>query len=577
MKNESLAIDPGLEDRLYGQSAEIKTLEDLTTQRGTPIPALFNLFFKFIANPSTVSVETYKRMVDTDDTIGSGVDFLATLLAARLGTYQHPSDEVTAWVNKAFTMVEGGMYEAIKELLSAPWAGFSVLEQCWANTDHGFIVERLAPLPPTSVLFEVDRTGRLTPDGILQYQRAYNPQLLSGVGMYGSGFSPAGFPGIGRPDPLAKYGDMPFPIRTGNQAQYLSIRIPVQKCIHFAFNAQGKFGSPYGRSLLRRAYNHWLMKNAFMQMLAIAMDRKGTPILVVFADPNATVIDQAKVAPGQNVRGNAAAGIRAEQAALNAFKNIHNDSVVVLPGKKGQAFEVDPVQIQADPNSFIQAINNADRGALRALLLPSLIFGNGDGSGSFSLGQEHARTFEKILDGMCTGLNQVMIDQHVKRMIMFNFPEEVWRKDGFGAFSKRDFTQDELNKILEGYAIINGMGAIDMNDLEDLNKVREVAGFSLRKEVFQNMGLEAMGRENFNGEGDGNGQDLENPAEESGEAAGEKEGQADQAQERKEGHAGAPAPGQGEGGPGPGSVGQAIKRSIKSAIRPFIAKAGRGV
>lgn len=495
MNIDPLAIDPGLEQHLFDRHTEIKSIDDLMSQRGTPVPALMSIFFKFIKNPSTVSVDTFKRMVDTDDTVGSSVDLLATLLAARLGTYQHPSDEITAWVNKAFTMVDGGMYEAVKEIISAVWAGYSVNEQVWANTDHGFIVERLAPLPPGTLFFEVDRVGKLTKDGILQYQRAMSPSMIGGAGIYGNGFSGA-FPGL-RPDPFAKLGDLPYPLRTGNQVNYMSIRIPPQKCIHFAFNAQGKFGSPYGRSLLRRGYNHWIMKNAFLQMLVTALDRKGTPIIVVFADPNATIIDQDKVQSGQNVRGNPNIGIRAEAAALRAFSDLHNDSVIVLPGKKDQAYSIETVDVTANVSDFLSAISNCDKGLMRALMVPTLIFGNGDGSGSFSLGQEHARTFEKILDGMNMGLMQVLIDQHVRRLIMYNFPETAWRKDGFGTFSKRDFSQDEINQILEAYDRMQAMGAIDMTDLEDLNKVRETGGFSPRTEIPD---IYKAARENFGGE-----------------------------------------------------------------------------
>src|SRR5690242_191787 len=82
------------EEMLYARHVEVESFNDLTAQRSTPIPALFNQFYKFIQNPSSVSVETFKRMVDTDDTIGSGVDFLTTCLAARLGAYQHPSQEI---------------------------------------------------------------------------------------------------------------------------------------------------------------------------------------------------------------------------------------------------------------------------------------------------------------------------------------------------------------------------------------------------------------------------------------------------------------------------------------------------
>ena len=80
-----------LNDMLYARHVEIQSFKDLEVQRGTPIPALFNQFYKFIQNPSSVSVETYKRMIDTDDTIGSCVDFLTTCLAARIGRYQHPN------------------------------------------------------------------------------------------------------------------------------------------------------------------------------------------------------------------------------------------------------------------------------------------------------------------------------------------------------------------------------------------------------------------------------------------------------------------------------------------------------
>jgi hypothetical protein len=153
-------------------------------------------------------------------------------------------------------------------------------------------VEKLVTLPPSTVLFEVNRTGDITEDGILQYQRNYNPALLGSGTLYGSGFSYSTFPGDGRPDPFAKFGDLPYPIRVGNTYSYLSIRMPRDKCIHYAFDAQGRFGNPYGRSLLRRAYNFWVLKNALLRMLAIAMDRKGTPILVVYTDSNQTVLKQ---------------------------------------------------------------------------------------------------------------------------------------------------------------------------------------------------------------------------------------------------------------------------------------------
>lgn len=475
-------VDEELDGMLYARHVEVESWKDLTVQRGTPIPALFNQFYKFIQNPSTVSVETFKRMVDTDDTIGSGVDFLTTCLVARLGMYQHPSKEITAWVNAALGKIQGGWGKAVKELLSASWAGFAVQEKVWANTPDGWIVKKLVTLPPGTLLFETHRTGELTSDGILQYQRNYNPANLA----FGSGslfgFASGGISGSMRNDPYAKFGDFPFPIRTANTYSYLSIRIPIEKCIHYSFDAQGNFGNPYGRSLLRRAYKWYVMKDAFLQMLSVALDRKGTPLTVCFADQNTTLLDQSRDRSAQtiNQKGNANAGIRADQAAAQAFRNIHNDSFLVLPGKKGQIYDLDFVPQASNASDFLDSIKLCDRGIMRSLLLPSLVFTSGDGTGSFALGQEHAKTFDKICDGTLDGTKDCLLTQYVQHMLAYNFPRSAWEKDGFGSFQKNELSIDEVEKEMNVIEKAVNTGVVDTNDLNDLNSIRSKLGYDPR-------------------------------------------------------------------------------------------------
>lgn len=469
------------ESLIYEPRAEVNSYDDLMTQRGTAIPALFNQFYKFVQNPSSVSVDTFKRMVDTDDTVGSGVDFLTTCLAARMGRYQHKNKEITEWVNTALESMDNGWVNAMKEMLAATWVGFNIAEKVWANTENGFVIQKLVSYPPQTILFETDRTGELTNDGILQYQRNYNPALYNSGANYFFGFV-----GIAsqleasyRPDAFAKLGDLPFPMRTSNMFTYMSIRIPKLKCVHYAFDAQGKFGNPYGRSLLRRGYKFWVTKDAILQMMATALDRKGTPLTIVYADPNMTLLDNEKQQQGTNMRGQKA-GIRADVAAQKAFQNVHNDSVIILPGKKGQIYEHDTIQQSSNAGDFIEALRFCNQSLLRALLIPSLIFGNGDGSGSFALGQEHARTFDKILDGILSGFKQVCLQQIVKELIAYNFPKSAWVKEGLGDFSKRELTQEERDKEMETIEKAVNMGAIDINDLNDLNAIREKAGFEAR-------------------------------------------------------------------------------------------------
>jgi hypothetical protein len=503
MSGEDPVFESELEEMLYARHVEVESFQDLKEQRGTSIPALFNQFYKYIQNPSSISVETFKRMVDTDSTIGSGIDFLTTCLAARIGKYQHPNDEITDFVNKAFEKMDGGWNNAQKEMLSAAWAGYSIGEKVWQNDEMGFILKKIVTLPPSTILFETDRVGELTSDGILQYQRNYNPALFGTGPSYLFGFigntGTSTDPGSFRNDPAAKFGDMPFPLRTANTFSYLSIRIPKLKCIHYAFDAQGKFGNPYGRSLLRRCAKFYYMKDAILQMLTVALDRKGTPLTLIFADPNATLADSSKTQQGVSNQGRQI-GIRADLAAQQAFRNVHNDSTIILPGKKDQIFGVDFVPQNSNAQDFIAALDFCNKEIMRALLLPALVFTGGDGSGSYALGQEHARTFDKILDGILSGFKQTLLDQVIYELLSYNFPKEMWQDDGLGEFSKRELTQEERDKEMTSLETANNMGALDLGDIEDLNHVRSVAGVKARTTPIPQMD-DMFGEENNDGTG----------------------------------------------------------------------------
>lgn len=484
-----------LDEMLYARHAEIKNFEDLMSQRGTNIPALYNQVYRFIQNPSTVSVETFKRMVDTDETVGSGVDFLTTCLAARMGRYTHPSQEISEFVNKALEEIDGGWVNAQKEILSASWAGFSVGEKVWANTERGFVPKKIVQMPPGTLLFETDRTGELTPDGILQYQRNYNPALFGAGVAYLFGFAsnaPNLSPSAGRPDIYAKLGDYPFPLRSPNIFSYLSIRIPVRKCIHYSFDAQGKFGNPYGRSLLRRAYKHWVLKDAVLQMLSVALDRKGTPLSVWYVDPTATFLDQQAMRNNAPIDPTQPQGVRAMNAVKHALKHVHNDSTIIMPGKKDQFVSHDFVQQQSNAADFISALNFLDTRIMRALLIPPLVMSSGDGAGSYALGAEHSKTFDKLLDGILGGYKQVLLRQLVREIIAYNFKREDWEKDGLGEFSERELSQDEREKEMTCVETAVNLGAIDTSELDDLNKIRDIAGFKPRTEIIPKEELPGM-------------------------------------------------------------------------------------
>jgi hypothetical protein len=90
-----------IKEELESRFEEMTRLEQEQIQVGTTTPQLYGSLSRFVANPSTVSVETYKRMLDTDETLGSCMDFMLLAMIARFGDYKHKVPEIQDFVRKA--------------------------------------------------------------------------------------------------------------------------------------------------------------------------------------------------------------------------------------------------------------------------------------------------------------------------------------------------------------------------------------------------------------------------------------------------------------------------------------------
>jgi len=461
-------VPPNIKAELTNRYDELSSLQQEQVTMGTSVPQLYGSLSRFIANPSTVSVETYKRMLDTDETIGSGIDFLNVCMIARFGDYTHPDPNIQKFVRRAIDQMEGSWHECLDEMLSCEWSGFSVTEQVWTfKSDFdgapAFVPEKLATYAPLTLVFAVNRHGEVLPDGIYQYQRFHNTFFNS----YVLGVRLGDLDGF-RPDLYASVGDYPYPIRIAADLTYLTVKIPKSKVIHLRSTSTGKFGNPYGRSILRRIYKNWVAKDAFLKMWIVAADRKGTPLLVGYAAPNDSVKQQNQ----DPHRPANVQEMRADQAMAATFKTIHNSSFIVMPGKKGETYEVEAIQIAGDMNVFKDGIDYFNKAIMRGLLIPPLVMG-GDGGGSYSLGQEHHKIFEKIIDGKLKPIKQGILDQFIRKIISYNFPKEQWEKHGYGDFILEEYDEDSMEKLSNIFSNLTEKGYMDPSDQTDMDEVRQ--------------------------------------------------------------------------------------------------------
>lgn len=464
-------VPPNIKTELKNRYDELSALEQEQVQMGTTVPQLYGSLSRFIANPSTVSVETYKRMLDTDETINSGINFMNLACIARFGEYKHPVPKIQKFVRRAIEQMEGSWHENLDEMFSAEWNGFSITEQVWDYKQDfdgipAFVPKKLVTYPPLTVVFAVNRHGEVLPDGIYQYQRFHNTFFNS----YAYGLDNGSLDGF-RPDLFSSIGDFPYPIRIAADLTYLTIKIPKDKCIHIRSSSTGKFYNPYGRSLLRPIYKNWVMKDAFLKMWLVAADRKGTPLLVGFAAPNDTVLEQ-HTADGQT---SGAVAERADQAMARTFKTIHNSSFIVLPGKKGEVYDVEAINVQGDMNVFKDGIDYFNKAIMRGLLIPPLLLG-GDGGGSYSLGQEHTKVFNQVIDGKLKVFKQAILDQFIRKIIAYNFPKDEWEKHGCGEFALEEFDPEVMQILANVYKSLTEDGYMNPTIQKDFDHVRMKMG-----------------------------------------------------------------------------------------------------
>lgn len=465
-------VSPNVKAELKNRYDELTNLQLEQIQVGTSVPQLYGSLSRFIANPSTVSVETYKRMLDTDETIGSGLDFLNLAMIARFGEYKHPVKKIEKFVRRALEQMEGSWHENLDEMFSAEWAGFSITEQMWKFEQDfdgapAFVPRKLATYQPLTMVFAVNRHGEVLPDGIYQYQRFHNTFFNS----YSMGIVNGEIDGF-RPDLYASIGDYPYPIRIAADLTYLTIKIPKDKVIHLRSSSTGKFNNPYGRSILRRAYKNWVIKDAFLKMWLIAADRKGTPLVVGYADPNVTIKQQNQMGDVPDPNQGGIMDMRADQAMAKTFKTIHNSSFIVLPGKEGEVYSVKDVQVQGDMTVFKDGVDHWDKALMRSMLIPPLAMSTGDGTGSYALADVHAKMLSKIIDGKLKVYKQNILDQFIKKIIAYNFPVKEWERHGIGEFVLEEEDPELMEKFSNIYRTLTEAGYMTPEAQEDMDAVR---------------------------------------------------------------------------------------------------------
>jgi hypothetical protein len=412
---------------------------------GTANPYQFNLFSDLITNPSSISISEFQKMVYTQPILSAGLTILNNLIKNEFGSFQHKNKKYQEFIQIMFDNFDRPFDEILIDMQTAWWAGFSVGEKKYKSDGRYVYITDIEPRPAQSIIYRVDSQGHLKDDGIIQY---YFNNLWIGYGNLLS-FNSIGPNGRVTPNPYASRGDFDYPWRTVWAQPIGTVIIPKNKCVHFAYKGLDGLTSPYGRSLLRAAYDSYLVRSDMNRILHNSANYKASPIPVVIIDPN-----QANDPSGYDVFE------ETEFALQNLGVAGGGNSYLLFRGTK-ESVIMDKMDSTANLQDLVGVSEYFDKMMLTAILFPSELAGLSD-KGSYALGKTQQDLLGRNVTSMCEMLRNCIIEQVVKPTLQLNFNEQ----EDFGSFEVTDnvaedvaLNLDKLNSLLN-YGIKLKPGAI---------------------------------------------------------------------------------------------------------------------
>lgn len=298
----------------------------------------------------------YKQMLLNDETIGSGIEYLTGRIVSRIGAYSHEDERIRELVNRSIESIRGTLTEVRRSILRDSFVyGYGVGEYTLKSERGQWILSSIQILDPASLEFK-----------------------------------------------MKEFEDNSYGIGSVIQKTGITeVEIPAEKCI---IKTYGDSTSPYGRSLLRRCYRWWALKNAIPKLWAICLERFGMPILHGKASGNDT-----------------------HKKLNEALSNLNSRSYITTDKES----EVNAIYSPsgAISSNYTQAEELCDKMIYRAMFLPSLL-GTGENGGSYSLGQVHFELFNATAASLAADYADAELEQIWRHIIEWNFGEQ----DDYGDF-----------------------------------------------------------------------------------------------------------------------------------------------
>lgn len=267
----------------------------------------------------------------------------------------HGAHALAEEVGEVLDRWPGGFREFLYQALTALDYGYSITEVVWgANSEKRWVPIKWTPLPQALYGFKVSQEGEI--EGVIPFLR----QLSKAE---------------------------PYPLEA-----------------FFILRWNARYGSPYGRSQLYRAYEPWWTKQLLRRMRSTALDRYGSPLMVVKVPPNAPESDR--------------------RALKEWLENLYAEAGLIVSNN----YEVHPAHTGAAGSiaeGFQRAIEYEDAQIAKAITGVVLNANESRGTGTYAQSRVHQENFLYWVRRVKNMLEEAVQEQIVKRYVAYNYGGDV--------------------------------------------------------------------------------------------------------------------------------------------------------
>lgn len=386
--------------------------------------------------------------------IKNGMEKLVLYVAAKVGDYHHPNPMIEDFVN---ANIKSNIKKWVQEIAtSAYWSGFGVSEVLWKkrtgpNGIRQIWIDDLVNYHPTQVQFKLDDYSRLSHGNLTS-----SSDLKSGIWV---------------PAPTNLKSKKLNKSFTGGM-----IRLDKSKVLHVAFS--GSSNNPWGLSQLHSVLDYHLFKEAFRDMMAVALDRYGTPLLYAIVPPQIT--NEIITEEDGTVRNK-----QYRESVSEALQDVRGNQGIVLE----QLSKDYPVEIGSltTGNNFADAFNQAihlcDSNMMIGMGIPNLIMRDErTGLGSGSSAESQVEMFNLFVGQYFNLVTSAFTDQVINQLIAYNFdPYSVKDVNQPGTISEVPLRPTEIDILIKSFDKLTNLGYMNAASQEDFNYVRSMINLPHRE------------------------------------------------------------------------------------------------